>query len=487
MEPREIGRRVRTMATRAAGAVRGRPYQSIAAGVAIVALGVGLWSCQSTSVSSGPGVRQSGEPDVRVRIKQGVAQTRLSGPAEFVLQPDSGKPATMSGPLTVMASAGGCRISDGHGTARDFGGSSPIEIIGVGEDSADPNLATKIRVDGTTFPGHIRIVPRADRGLSQRAGARPQAILAAPEQTDLAQPPRGSKLAPPAGKMDIVEVLPIESYLAGVVGAELYKDWPLTAFQVQAVCARTYALHERARAAKLGRDYDLEATTADQAYNGGQQLAVALQAVQDTRGVVLTWEGHLLRAYYSSTCGGRTAAARDVWPTGPGYEFNLDAPIQANKREAFCQASPRFRWDVVRDRPELSRRIRDWGRANGNPVSKLGLLITVRVAQTNIDERPTRYELSDDKRSMYTLAAEELRQACNFGVSGLPELTKDTKVWSSDLEFEGLGPRITIHGRGFGHGVGMCQYCTKALAERGRGWREIVMGFYPGAKLERAY
>jgi stage II sporulation protein D len=55
------------------------------------------------------------------------------------------------------------------------------------------------------------------------------------------------------------------------------------------------------------------------------------------------------------------------------------------------------------------------------------------------------------------------------------------------MAFEGLGTKITIHGRGFGHGVGMCQYCTKAFADRGRHWRDIVLGFYPGAKLERAY
>src|SRR5204862_447588 len=132
----------------------------------------------------------------------------------------------------------------------------------------------------------------------------------------------------------------------------------LTAFQVQAVCARTYALHERARAARLGRDFDLEASTYDQAYNGGAPLPVALQAVADTRGVVITWQGHILRAYYSSTCGGRTASAKDIWPTGPGYEFNLDAPIQAQHRESACEASPRYRWDAVRDRAELSQRMK---------------------------------------------------------------------------------------------------------------------------------
>jgi stage II sporulation protein D len=397
----------------------------------------------------------------------------------------------MTGPLTVAADATGCRVTDGRGRAQTFAGPEAIEILGVGEDSANPQLATRIRVDGVTYPGHIRLVPRGDgtRPLARVPAAGP-VILASPEP-GAAQPPSRSKSSSakpaPAAKMDIVEVLPVETYLIGVVGAELYKDWPLTAFQVQAVCARTYALHERARAAKLGRDFDLEATTYDQAYNGGVQLPVAMQAVEDTRGVVISWQGHLLRAYYSSTCGGRTASARDIWPTGPGYEFNLDAPIQSHHREAMCDASPRFRWDAVRDRAELTRRIIEWGKANGSPVAKMGLLVSVSVSDTNADGRPIKYSILDDQRRNYVIEAEGLRQACNTSAPGLPELTKETKVYSSDFEFEGKANKITIHGRGFGHGVGMCQYCTKALAERGRHWREIVLGFYPGASLERAY
>src|SRR5207244_7022801 len=121
--------------------------------------------------------------------------------------------------------------------------------------------------------------------------------------------------------------------------------------------------------------------TADQAYSGGTPLPVAVRAVAETRGVAITWQGRLLRAYYSSTCGGRTASARDIWPTGAGYEFNLDAPIQARHRETACEGSPRFRWDAVRERSELSKRIREWGRANGSPVAKLGLLVSVTTAE----------------------------------------------------------------------------------------------------------
>lgn len=448
--------RVRNVVVNAIEHVRRRPHHAAAAAIVAVLAAVGLWSCQPTPSAGDSTLTALREPDVRVRIRQGVPRVELSGPAEFVLQPEHGKSAVLSGPLKVEATASGCRITDGRGKALDYTGGSPIDVIGVGEGSADPSLAGRVKVDGTPYPGTIRILPRGD-------GTRTPA------------------------RLDVVEVVPIETYLVGVVAAELYRDWPLTAFQVQAVCARTYALHERARAQRQGRDYDLESTTQDQAYNGGTPLPVAVQAVNDTRGVVLTWQGRLLRAYYSSTCGGRTASARDVWPTGQGYEFNLDAPIQAHRREVACDASPRFRWEAVRDRAEVSRRIREWGKANGSPVAKLGLLVSVSAAETNADGRPTKYTLSDDRRATYTLPAESLRQACNQTVAGLPELTRQTRVWSSDMEFVGKGNVVSIRGRGFGHGVGMCQFCTKGFADRGRSWRQIVLGFYPGAKLERAY
>src|SRR5690606_21035761 len=135
-----------------------------------------------------------------------------------------------------------------------------------------------------------------------------------------------------------------ESYLPGVVAKELYQTWPLPTFQAQAVCARSYALHERGRARAAGRLFDVEATTQDQVFAGATDLPVAHSAVESTRGQVITYRGGVLRAYYSSTSGGRAASAADTWPTGPGFEFNQAFPLQAAPRQYFDQASPAYRW-----------------------------------------------------------------------------------------------------------------------------------------------
>ncbi len=532
------GARVRELGQKMMEHAKRRPREVVVGVVAVVVLILGVVSCQTTPRGTavkpmGEGI---GEPEVRVRIKSGAASVKIAGAGQFAIQPLSGDPAIMDGPLVVSATGTGCRVVDAKGKAKDFAGLSALDVVPGEKDSA--GLPAKVQVDGVTYPGRIRVIPRGARGGGQAwvdpgaiivGDAVGRGILAAPEPVGKGHGPaeepltrgtgteekkhgqpeepvaRGTNGQPTSprgkstdrggtaiggtgtGKLDVVEFLPMENYLTGVVGAELYKEWPLTAFEVQAVCARTYALHERERSQKLGRDYDLESTTADQAYNGGTPLPVAIKAAAETRGVAITWQGRLLRAYYSSTCGGRTASAADIWPTGPGYEFNLDLPIQAAHRETMCQASPRYRWEAVRDRTELSRRIREWGRANGHPISGMGLLSVVRVAGVNSDERPNKYTVEDDKKRTFAIDCEQLRQACSATVAGLAEIPKEQKVWASDFEFDVKGQTVTIRGRGFGHGVGMCQFCTKAFAERGDNWRDIVLRYYPGAKLERAY
>src|SRR5207248_1928652 len=100
------------------------------------------------------------------------------------------------------------------------------------------------------------------------------------------------------------------------------------AYEAQAVAARSYALHERERASALGLAFDVESSDKDQVYGGASASGPVREAVASTRGVVLMDGEKLLRAYFSSTCGGRAASARDTWPIGPGYEFNLAAPLQ---------------------------------------------------------------------------------------------------------------------------------------------------------------
>ncbi|MBX3377043.1 MAG: SpoIID/LytB domain-containing protein [Phycisphaeraceae bacterium] len=438
--------------------MRARPKTTVALAAAVIAAAVGLWSCSTTPVSRPVRDPVSGvEPEVRVRIRSGVQAVKLEGPKKFLLRPaGAGAARELDGPVNLSIGPDGVRVEDARGVVPSPGWNR-FEVLSAAEGNATP----RIRIDTSLYPGRLQFLPR--RGGSMAEGN-------------------------PDGRMDVVTVTGIEDYLVGVVAAELYPDWKSAGVhEVQAICARTYALHQRQRSIEAKQEWDLESTEQDQAYKGGTFKKEAYDGVRNTRGVVLTHKGALLRAYYSSTCGGRTAAAADTWPTTAGFEFNLAGPIQAHARESACQISPRYRWEVTRDRDMLSRQFREFGKSRGLSVGGMGLLDRVDVERVNRNDRPASYVVVDTAGRRYSLSAEQIRLACNFRATGVPAPTAATLVRSGDLEVAVRGSNVVIKGRGFGHGVGMCQFCAKAWSDRGDSWREMLARFYPGATIERAY
>lgn len=475
---------------------RPRTIAGVGSFLAAMLLGAALFTgaCRASGAQSLPTaerVSMTTEPDVRVRIRSNISTTKIGGPAKFGVQPlgssgPAGRRSILNGPITAVGTRDGVRLTDAKGIASDFPGPAGVEIIPDNPNNDPKRWAT---VDAQAYPGKLRIIPRdaaAEPEPDPRGDTKPAETKSADPKAKAAPKPPGTK-TPPTMRLDVIEVVGIESYLIGVVPSEMFPDWGLTAFKVQAVCARTYALHERSRSIALNQSYDLESTTADQAYSGGNQLATAVQAVKETRGIVLTTRGDLLRAYYSSTCGGRNSAAADVWPTTRGFEFNLAGPIQASVRDHACQTSKWYRWEVTRDRLQLTTQFRTWAQRQGHPARDLALLEAIEPTKFSTGGRPGKYRLRDERGRGYELTAEELRIACNTSAAAVPAVTNATRVRSGDVEVAFDGPRVTIKGRGFGHGVGMCQYCAKGFADKGEEWETITRRFYPGAKLERAY
>lgn len=436
---------------------------------AVTLLGLVTWSCQTPGGRSDDLAHLRAEPEIRVRIRKEVLSARFDGPAAFQVRLDGGPSETILGPLIVSAATpGSLRLTGPDGTIRTLpqGVGVEIEPAGLEPDAAAPSPlpSRMVRIDGGGYAGRFRVhsdpLQRADPSADD-GGA--------------------------GGKLDIVNTVPIETYLAGVVAKELYATWPQTAFMVQAVCARSYALHERQRSLARGDAHDVESTTGDQAYIGFSELPVALRAVRATRGVVLTHQGRLLRAYYSSTCGGRASGAAEVWPTARGFDFNRAGPIQAHRRECPCDGSPVYRWEVKRNAVELGARWRSWGKASAHPIAGIGRPKSVEMEEENRTARPVRYRIIDAQGRTFSLRADEFRVASNTSAPGLPLAAREALVKSGDVEVQIRGSEAIIRGRGFGHGVGMCQFGVKALADRGETWREIAGHYYPGSELERAY
>jgi stage II sporulation protein D len=282
------------------------------------------------------------------------------------------------------------------------------------------------------------------------------------------------RLEPVRGGVRVVNVISMEAYLAGVVAKEMYRTWHLEALKAQAVAARTYALRRRNRRRRYG--FDLYDTPMSQVYGGVEaETPKAWQAVRATRGVVATYEGGgrrvLLPAFYHSTCGG------DTVPSGTVFGGRTPAPLRGGTGCTYCRASPRYRWkkEVVLSKAEVTAAVRGSG---AGVLPTLGNLVRIEVAErSGRDGRARRLRLVDDAGRRVLVRAADWRIWVGAG-----------KVPSTWFWIEDRGSTIALtNGRGFGHGVGMCQFGAQYLATHGQTGEQILRYYYPGVDLVRAY
>lgn len=249
--------------------------------------------------------------------------------------------------------------------------------------------------------------------------------------------------------VETVNVLPPETYLASVVGSEMYADWPLNALMAQAVAARTYMLHTHAQKGHL--------TTVDMAYKGiAAETRPAELAVELTRGIVMAYNGRLFSAYFHSTCGGHTA------PVDKVFGDELSPPLAGVACE-WCRQSPAYRWRAELPARRIAQALSDWGVAS---------VRSIRSLDTEPYGYPRRVLVNGVKR----MDANQFRLAV-----GGHEL-KSTRFTVSPR-----GEGFLFEGRGFGHGVGLCQWGAFGLAEAGRDWRQILLHYYPGSQLQEIF
>ena len=261
--------------------------------------------------------------------------------------------------------------------------------------------------------------------------------------------------------LSVVNVIPVESYLYSVLGSEAYAAWPPAALEAQAVVARTYALWRLAD--RKHRAFDLRATVNDQNYMGVEREDPRLRsAVDRTTGLVLLYQMKLFRCYYHSTCGGHTEAVENVFP---------DAPLLPLSGVAcrHCGGSKHYRWRRVLAKTALAHSLR----RDGVPITALASL---EVASRTRSGRAHQMTIATSGGATLKMLASKFRVA--IGPRTLPS------TW---FEVRDLGDRYEFRGRGWGHGVGMCQWGAKGMADAGFSATEILRHYYTGATIERLY
>ena len=251
----------------------------------------------------------------------------------------------------------------------------------------------------------------------------------------------------PDGQLELINVLPLEDYLAAVLGSEMPFRFPMEALKAQAVAARTYALHKKLGA--LDQPYHLGSSVLHQVYGGANREDVRTRmAVEATRGEVLTYGLAPIEAYFHASCGGRTESGSAA--------LNRDLPY-LQPVECPCGDSAASHWTLSVPKSELESVFHDSRSFSVAARSSTGRARKVQVGERSVDAVQFRQRLGYDR------------------------------VKSLAFDIEAVGNAWILTGHGYGHGAGLCQWGAKAYADQGWDYLKILEHYYPRTELQRLY
>ncbi|MBT5658225.1 MAG: SpoIID/LytB domain-containing protein [Phycisphaerae bacterium] len=280
---------------------------------------------------------------------------------------------------------------------------------------------------------------------------------------------------PPQLSFDVINVVPMEQYIPGVLAGELYEGWHNAAFQAQAIAARSFALSRcQQRSSKM---WDVTDTASSQVYIGVPSWDQAKDMAAATSGEVITWKGAVVPGYFSSCCGGRAATATDAVGPNP---INAVPPLAGHPSPPYCTEAPRYSWSVTQSVASVSRAIRAWGRrTNQKDYVTIGEVISFTPITPNRHGRPTEIEIKSVGGKSVTIRCVDLPGV--FWEANLPSLS------SGWVGAEVKHGKLVMNGRGFGHGVGLCQYGAEAMAASAIPYRRIIEFYYPQGTITKAW
>lgn len=363
-----------------------------------------------------------------------------SGDSTFRIEPDDVPGASLAPVRVSLSVANGPFVvwSPSELEVELYPGDRPL--VWNNRLSVDARGDTLI-VEGQSVGSEIRVrSPGADLGLELH-GKRYAGDL---------------KFVAEGGKVRAINELSMDEYLRGVVPAEVPPTWSPEALKTIAVAARTYALFQMEKNA--GRSFDVTDSIDTQMYGG---LSVtdprSDQAVRDTAGQILIYDGAPILATYHAASGGYTEDASRVW--------SKDVP--------YLRAQPDPAGDANSTPWRVSMSIRDFERmlkASGYKVAKVS---SMDVLQRTPSGRAA------------TVRVRHSRGFLDMGADRLKAMFGGYKVKSTLFEISQTKTAFVITGRGFGHGVGLSQMGTAALAKDGMAYEQILYAYYPGTQLAR--
>jgi len=259
------------------------------------------------------------------------------------------------------------------------------------------------------------------------------------------------------GKIYIINVVNMEDYLLSVVPSEMPSSWPLEALKAQAVASRSYSYYHLIKN-KDKNIYDLDATTNFQVYKGiVSEKPSSTEAVIKTSGMIMVYNYEPIVAYFHSTSGGKTADDKDVWP-------GSDLPYLESVECKYGADSPHNEWVTELTLAEISNALAKKYKRIEN-IQKISFQKkNDRVVEVTIIHKNGTIKLGGNE----------------FRLLFPPQKLKSTYFTASRDK-----KSLIIHGRGWGHGVGMSQWGAKGRSEKGIKYDAILNYYYKDIKFQR--
>ncbi|MEW6162359.1 MAG: SpoIID/LytB domain-containing protein [Nitrospirota bacterium] len=247
----------------------------------------------------------------------------------------------------------------------------------------------------------------------------------------------------------LINELPMEDYVKGVVMAEVGSNWETEALKAQAVISRTYAAYQKE--INGGSLYHITSSVFHQVYKGNNSDTKVAHAVAETSSEILTFNGSPIEALYHSTSGGKTEDPEDVF--GKSYPYLRSV-------ESNCEISPYWIWERRIKLTEIEKAL------------NLSEIKEISIKSYTSTKRVKELTIVNDS-GIATIKATDLRKA--LGWSRLP---------STNFTIKQDGDSMIFKGKGYGHGVGLCQWSALQMAREGKNYKEILSFFYPGTTIQ---
>lgn len=322
----------------------------------------------------------------------------------------------------------------------------------------------------------------------------------------------------------LVNELPFEEYLYGVIGSEMPVSYGVEALMVQAVCARSYAYKQLLLNACGKYGAHVDDSVSYQVYNNYPECKETIEAVDQTAGKILKYQGDVVTTYYFSTSCGMTADASDVWffreqeaylegqpqnkeqkPLDLSVEKDFWKFIQDNSYESYDREYPWYRWNVTMTKEQLQNVINErlqgqyernenWilvKQKDGGFVSKsldnIGEIKDIKILERGKSGVVKAVKITGSKETIKVISEYNIRMLL------APEYSTIFRNDASQIDGMSMLPSGFFHlskskkdqtftfcGGGYGHGVGMSQNGAKTMADKGIPYEEILQHYYPG-------